>query len=141
MSLTIDASVFVSAMLEEDEFHAACRSFLVEVRHTREILYAPMLLLAEVAGVVSRVRGNHTPGDLAVMHIAHFSGLRLRIADGVFGRRVARLAARHGLRGADAQYVAVAAEFDAPLITLDGELLALNATGVRTMKPQEWLRK
>jgi predicted nucleic acid-binding protein len=128
-------------MLEEDKFHAVCRSFLVEVRLAQETLYAPMLLLAEVAGVVSRVRQSHTPGDLAVLHIEHFPRLRLRLADGAFGRKAARLAARHALRGADAYYVTVAAEFDAPLITLDEEMLALDSKIITTLKPQEWLKQ
>ena len=90
---------------------------------------------------MSRVRHDHSLGDVAALQIEHFSRLRLRIADGPFARRAARLAARHALSGADAQYLAVAVEFASTLVTLDDDLLAVDASVVLTMKPGEWLRR
>ena len=140
MSLVIDASVFVAAALVEDKFHRVATEFLLEARLVGESIYEPVLVLAEVAGVISRVRQDHSVGDVAALRIEHFPRTRLRIADGPFARRAARLAARHGLAGADAHYLAVAAEFSATLVTLDEELLALDASVIVTMKPGQWLR-
>ena len=132
----------VAAALLEDKFHAVSSEFLLEARLSGETIYEPVLVLAEVAGVISRVRRDHSPGDVAALRIERFPKMRLRIADGLFARRAARLAARHHLTGADAHYLAVADEFAATLITLDDELLSLNAAGVFTaMKPQKWLRR
>jgi predicted nucleic acid-binding protein len=47
--------------------------------------------------------------------------------------------ARHALRGADAFYLAVAAEKKCPLITLDGELLTRVPSSVKVLHPAEWL--
>lgn len=141
MSVTIDASVFVAAALEEDAFHSESAEFLIEARLAGTVAYAPVLLLAEVAGVISRVRQDHSRGDVAVLRIERFPGLRLRVADGPFARRAARLAARHALTGADAHYLTVAAEFGSALITLDDELLDLNAKVAVVMTPREWLRR
>lgn len=140
MSLVIDASVFVAAALEEDTFHPSCREFLLEARLAGALIYLPTLVLAEVAGVISRVRRDHASGDAAVLRIDHFPRTRLRIADGAFARRAARLAARHALSGADAHYLAVATEFAATLVTLDGALLALHPQVVVTQTPQAWLQ-
>lgn len=141
MSFTIDASVFVAAALEEDAFHAQSAEFLIEARVTGTVVYAPVLVLAEVAGVISRVRQDHSRGDVAVLRIENFPGLRLRIADGPFARRAARLASRHAISGADAHYLTVATEFGSSLITLDGELLALAGEVADVLTPREWLRR
>lgn len=140
MSLVIDASVFVAAALVEDVFHVVATEFLLEARLAGEVIYEPVLVLAEVAGVVARARRDHSPGDVAALRIEHFPRTRLRIADGSFARRAARLAARHRIGGADAQYLAVAVEFTATLVTLDRELLALEESGVvAVMTPGDWL--
>jgi predicted nucleic acid-binding protein len=59
MSLVIDASVFVAAALVEDKFHQTSADFLLEARVKGAVIYEPNLILAEVAGVVSRVRKDH----------------------------------------------------------------------------------
>ena len=140
MSLVIDANVFVAASLVEDRFHQTSTDFLLEARLRGGVIYAPTLILAEVAGVVSRVRKDHSYGDVAALRIEHFPKTRLRIADGPFARKAARLASRHALSGADAHYVAVATEFGSTLITLDDKLLALDPQIVVTMTPRQWLK-
>ncbi len=140
MSLVIDANVFVAASLVEDKFHQTSADFLLEARVHGSVIYEPTLILAEVAGVVSRVRKDHSYGDVAALRIEHFPKTRLRIADGPFARRAARLASRHALSGADAHYVAVASEFGSTLITLDAELLELDPQIVVAMTPIQWLK-
>lgn len=139
MSLVIDASVFVAASLAEDAFHQPSAEFLLAARVAGELVYEPVLVLAEVAGVISRVRKNHALGDVAVLRIENFPRTRLRIADGAFARRAARLAARHALSGADAHYLALAMEYDCALVTWDRELLR-TTTGTKIITPTAWLR-
>lgn len=139
MSLVIDAYVFVAASLVEDKFHQTCTDFLLEARILGRFIYEPVLVLAEVAGVVSRVRKDHSYGDVAAMRIEHFPKTRLRIADGAFARKAARLASRHRLSGADAQYLALACEFDSTLVTLDDELLKLDPQIITAIFPEQWL--
>jgi predicted nucleic acid-binding protein len=140
MSLVIDANVFVAAALVEDKFHQTSAEFLLEARLQGGVIYAPTLILAEVAGVVSRARKDHAYGDVAALRIERFPKTRLRIADGPFARRAARLASRHALSGADAHYVAVASEFGSTLITLDDQLLELGPQVVVAMTPRQWFK-
>lgn len=142
MSLVIDVSVFVAGALVEDKFHKIASSFLLESRLAGETIYEPVLVLAVVGGVISRVRQDHTPGDVAALRIENFPKTRLRIADGPFARRAARPAARHCLSGADAHYLAVAIEFSAMLDTLDEALLAVKLAGTKiAIHPHQWLRQ
>lgn len=141
MSLVIDANVFVASALVEDVFHAVCAEFLLEARLEGETIYEPVLVLAEVAGVLSRVRQDHAAGDVAVLRIERFPRMRLRAADGPFARRAARLAARFALAGADAHYLALAVEFSSTLVTSDDELRERGASAAHILTPEEWLRE
>ncbi|MFN0077533.1 MAG: type II toxin-antitoxin system VapC family toxin [Prosthecobacter sp.] len=142
MKLTIDASVFVARFVEEDVFHEPCSHFIDAVRQDRLVVHAPVLLIAEVAGAVARIKKDHVRGDLAALHLRTYESLKIRQADLAFGISAAALASRHHLRGADSHYVAVARETRTTLITLDDELLALDDAGViAVMKPLDWLRQ
>jgi predicted nucleic acid-binding protein len=59
--------------------------------------------------------------------------------DRQLAQRAAELAAVHQLRGADAVYVAVAAEYGATLITWDTEQLTRAATATQLETPTTWL--
>lgn len=141
MNLVIDACVFSAAALWDDVFHPVASEFLLEARLADVAIYEPVLVLAEVAGVVSRVRNDHAPADAAVLRIEHFPRTRLRVADGLLAKKAARLAARHKLSGADAHYVAVALEYGCQLITFDQELLRRAPPAVPVLTPAAWLRR
>ncbi len=142
MKVTLDASVFVARFVEGDVFHDACLR-LIGCLHQHGIqAFAPALVFPEVAGAVSRIWNDHVKGDLASLHLQRLPWLHIRPIDMPFSIKSAVLASRHGLRGADSTYVAVARETRTTLITLDEEILSLNEAGViSAMKPQDWLKK
>ena len=120
-SVVMDASVWVARLVPQDAFHTAVRDWLDVQRAYETLLAAPGLLLAEVAGAVRRRTGDR---DLAKQCIAVLQGLpevRLVEMDRLLMQHAADLAAQHGLRGADACYVAVAASLNIPLATLDDD--------------------
>jgi predicted nucleic acid-binding protein len=86
-----------------------------------ELLVAPALLLAEVAGAIARRTGRSALARRATEIIVRLPGLRLVAIDDHLGRAAAELAADLGLRGADAVYVATAAHLGIPLVTWDRE--------------------
>jgi predicted nucleic acid-binding protein len=51
-----------------------------------------------------------------------------------------RLAARLRLRGADAVYVALAAAYREPLITLDAEMFERASGVAEAFTPEQWLQ-
>jgi len=82
-------------------------------------LVAPSLLLVEVAGAIRRIGGNPETGRRAIAEILGLPGLDIVDLDGARARRAAEVAADAGLRGADAVYLALAAERGDKLISLD----------------------
>jgi predicted nucleic acid-binding protein len=115
----LDASVWVSRLVPQDEFHATIKSWMEDQREAGVQFISPALLLAEVGGAVSRRTGDPTLGKRSIARLENLPGLRLVEMDNDLVREAARLAAELGLRGADSLYVATASMLDLPLVTLD----------------------
>jgi predicted nucleic acid-binding protein len=135
----IDASVYVADIRPSEPHHSEARAFLDHVRGGGEIAYAPIIVLAEVAGGISR--GTGQPG-LARRLI----GLLRRVPNFVFvpveetlGQQAAEIAAGRQIRGCDSVYVALAGQLGATLITLDGEQRQRAPASVIAQTPSEAL--
>ena len=116
----LDASVWVARLVPQDAFHQAAKNWLAHERVAGSQFISPSLLLAEVAGAVSR-RTTAVLGRKALKELENLPGLRIVEMDNSLLLEAAALAAGFRLRGADSVYVAVAKRLDLPLITFDVE--------------------
>jgi predicted nucleic acid-binding protein len=95
----------------------------------------PLLILAEVAGALTRRTGQARLGDRAVATILANPAITLVAVD----RQLATLAAQHAssfpLRGSDAVYTAVAEHLGIPLITWDNEQLNRAGGRIQVLQP------
>ena len=139
--ICIDASVFVSAVRETEEYYAASRQFLQRVREQAVDVVCPALILPECAAAIARPTNDSALAEEIVDLVEHFAGLRLVALELPLTRRAAQIATAHRLRGADAVYVAVAEVFGVPLIAWDNEILRRAPAIVPTMTPTEWMAK
>jgi predicted nucleic acid-binding protein len=117
----VDASLWVARFVPQDAFHHSVRTWMDARRAEGTELLAPSLLLAEVAGALSRRTGDVSLAQRAADKLESLPGLRLVEMDRALLQEAARLAAELGLRGADAVYVAVASHLNIPLVTLDSD--------------------
>lgn len=132
---TIDASVWVNGFDQREPGHEASRK-LLDLLSVRALpLVLPNLVLAEVAGAVSRSRNNAAQGEALATSIAGLANAKLVPLDDVLVKQAVILAARHALRGADAVYGAVALQAGATLFTLDNEQLSRMPPAVPTATP------
>ncbi len=116
-----DASLWVARLVPQDTFHDAVRAWMDSRLAENVELLAPSLLLAEVAGAISRRTGDAGLAQSASSRLETLPGLRIIQMDRALLQDAARLAAGLGLRGADAVYVAVASRLNLPLVTLDSD--------------------
>ena len=130
--VVVDASVWVSRLVTGDVHHARCEIWFREQAASGGVLAAPVFVLAEVAGAISRRTGQRTLARQAIGLLQKLPSLRLVSLDVPLGSLAAQLAADQPLRGADALYVAIALRLGLPLITLDAEQLR-RAEAVITM--------
>lgn len=139
--MIVDASVWVASVLNEDAHHEVSLAFMHRFVKERQIATVPLLVWAEIAGAVARRTGDTERGLKAAGLITAQVWVRGVPLDDTLASESMRLAAKLRLRGADAVYVALAATYREPLITLDSEMLE-RARGVADVfTPEQWLQK
>jgi predicted nucleic acid-binding protein len=137
----IDASVMVSILHPPDVFHGVSRQWFVRHLNAGGTLIAPYLLLSEVAGVISRETRNPDLGLQAIHWLEALPELTLFPVDAALSFQAAEIAASLALRGADAQYVALAAQHGLPLITWDRQQRERSSQRIDAQQPDELLRR
>ena len=75
--VVVDASIWVSRLVPQDEYHERCQKWLLAQRAAGVTLVSPSLLLPEVAGAISRRTGDTALADRAVKNLQALPGLRL----------------------------------------------------------------
>jgi predicted nucleic acid-binding protein len=121
--LTIDASVFVSACQRREPGHVASCALLDVLADADVPLIEPAILPVEVAAALCRAGRDAAFAREFAETILSLPRLTLLAVDERLARRSVALATQCRLRGADALYVAVAAQYGARLVTLDAEQL------------------
>ena len=119
--IVADASVMMSALHPPDVHHQQSRAWLLQHLRAGDTLIAPLLLLSEISGSITRRSGDPALGQLALGRLIAFRQLRLVPLDARLGGLAAQLAVHLRLRGADAVYVALADQLQIPLVTWDRE--------------------
>jgi predicted nucleic acid-binding protein len=117
--IVLDASVWVSRLVLQDEFHAVVKSWMEQQREAGVQFISPTFLLAEVGGAISRRTGDPALGKQAIHQLENLPGLQMVEMDNELIHEAASLAAELGLRGADTLYVVVAHQLNLPLVTFD----------------------
>src|SRR5215211_4425245 len=136
---TLDANIFVRDLDTREPQHTECHALLVELQAQALPIIVPVLVLAEVAGTVSRTRRDPIAGRLGADLLRGIGNLSLIPIDDTLAQEAAELAADYALRGADAVYVAVARRHNCTLVSLDREQRERAAVIVTTRTPAEVL--
>lgn len=139
--LTIDASVWVNADSPSEPGYAESRALLDLVFARRWPVIVPTLLTIEVAGTISRTRGDAVLAEDMATAMLALPTVRWVALDEPLARRGVELAARHRLRGADSVYAAVALVHRCDLISLDKEHLTRLPPVVPTFTPADALHR
>ena len=132
-----DASVWVAFFLTADVTHAASFAWIDQHTASGGMLVAPAILLTEVAALSRRLGPANGPqlALQAAATLARLPLLRIVPMDEALVTTATDLAARLGLRGADALYVAAAQRLNLPLLTWDAEQLTRPAGLIHAFHP------
>ena len=120
----MDASVLIAFVLEDEAEHRNAMQFIAACDLAGHTIILPTLAWPEVSGNVSRRRQDPAKAEIALLRMSRLPRLKTVPLTDAFAAAAARLAGRHGLRGADSVYVQTARSSRAKLVTLDGEMLA-----------------
>lgn len=119
----LDASLYVATISETDRFRQRSARWLEACLREGASLFAPSLFAVEIAAAIRRLSGSRTVAERAVARLRDKAFIELLPLTWERAQEAAEVAARTGLRGADAVYVALARELGATLVTLDRQQL------------------
>jgi len=137
MNVTIDASVFVSAVRPSEKLYSLSYRFLRKVKGSR--ILCPTLVLSECGAAIARPTGDSILSKKLVSLAESFPGMNQVSLDLPLARRAAEIAIDYRLRGADAVNVAVADKFNADLVSWDDEMIQRCPEFVKAISPEQWL--
>ena len=138
--MIIDASVWVARFLEVDRHHESAMSCITALLEREYRLVIPVLAWPEVAGAIARRTGAAEDGYAAVNIIRALRWIESIPMDNSLAQEAAKIASTRKLLGADAGYVALAATYREPLITLDTEMLERARSVAEVFTPEQWLK-
>jgi len=133
---TVDASVWVNGFDQRESGHETSRQVLELLRAQTIPIIEPILVLAEVAGAISRTRQDSARAEAFALTLGQLPNVTILPLDEALGQQALALAAQHGLRGADAVYAAVAQQAGCTLISLDREHLTRLSGLISVQTPE-----
>lgn len=134
-SVVVDTSAWASRILPQDSNHIAARNWIDNYLLSGGVLIAPLLIVTEVAAAVSRRTGLVPLAHAAANQLYATPNIRLEPLDQQLIGSATSLAANLGIRGADALFVALAAQLGIPLVTFDKEQLTKPVGTIVTIRP------
>ena len=139
MSVTLDASVWLSAISSGERDHAQCAALVASLVEQQVPMHQPGLFVIEVCATIALRTRNRALAMAAGDATLASPFLVLYPLDHSLAAEAAEIAASCALRGGDAVYAATARHASSTLLTLDAELRERAAGVVAVRTPIEWL--
>jgi len=133
----VDASVYIALINANEDGHAASWHWYLQAVRSGEQLYAPAIILGEVAAALSRGMDDQDLAKRAARRLERSRSIELVAVTIVLGASAAAIAAEHRIRGCDAVYVALAQSRGEYLVTLDRQQLTRGSAAVETRRPPD----
>jgi len=135
--LTLDSSVIVASLREQEEKHVVCKRLLERVKNGESVALEPYTVMVEVVAAIRRRTGSESlvervKGGLGDMSSIIFMDLISSRADDA-----AKIAKETGVRGMDAVVIQTAKEFGSPLVSLDMEMIERSKSVVTTVNIED----
>ncbi len=123
MLLTLDSSVIVAALREQEPFHLLARRVLDQIGRSEHLAVQPFTVLVEVTAAIRRRTGSQSLALRVHRDLSSLGSLQFVELDAHRADEAAMIAQETGVRGMDAIVVQVAQEFGATLVSLDDEMV------------------
>jgi predicted nucleic acid-binding protein len=131
----VDASVIIAAIVPGEINHQACLAWLVSLAKSGNHFSAPVIILSEIAGPLSRAQNQPSLAKRSVQTLMNAPYAKLQPVTIPLASRAAVIAADYKIRGCDSIYVALAEALNEELITLDKQQRERAKTLIRTRHP------
>lgn len=131
--LTVDSSVIVASLLEEEKEHSKAFKVWAEVLTGKTVAIMPYIVLVEVVAAVRRRTADKELALKLKKELLSAGNVNFTILDPEAALEASDIAIETGMRGMDAIVVQTAKEYGTSLVTLDNEMIS-KATGFVKIK-------
>ena len=121
--LTVDSSVIVSSLLENEPRHKEALKIWNSVLSGKNVAIIPYSVFVEVVAAVRRRTGSEELAREVGKELLEIETLFFVDLDGKSARDAAELAVKTGVRGMDALVLQVAQDFGTELMSFDEEMM------------------
>lgn len=135
--ITIDSSVIVASLLDREKKHNECRNLLEKVKNGEYIAIEPYIVLVEIVAAIKRRTGSSYLAERVKEDICDINSIVFLDITSKRAHQAADIAQEIGVRGMDAIVIQTAREFNAPLVSLDREMLERSKSIIVTRDVEE----
>ena len=122
MNLTVDSSVFVSALRKDEEKHKESLSLFRKIKDAEYIAIEPYSVLIEVVAAIRRRTNDMALAMRVKSDFLNIGSLNFVEIGDILAEDAAEIAAKIGVRGMDALIIQTAKEYNASLVSFDNEM-------------------
>jgi len=139
LAVTLDSSVIVAALRNQEEKHEQCRRLLEAVEEAQIIAIQPYSVLSEVTNAVKRRTRSQRLAERVKQVLQSINTMNFVESEARRTEMVSDMAMRTDMGIMDAVVVQIAFEFGTTLISLDEEMIKKAKSIVRTKTVDEFL--
>jgi len=120
--ITLDSSVIVAALREQEEKYVACKKLLERVKNGEFAALETYTVLVEVVAAIKRRTKSESLAERVKNDLENIDTIKFLDLISSRANSAADIAKETGVRGMDAIVIQIAKEFNAPLVSLDEEM-------------------
>lgn len=139
MAVTLDSSVILAALRNQEEKHEQCRRLLEAVEEAQIIAIQPHSVLSEVTSAIKRRTGSQRLAERVKQVLQSINTMNFVESEARRTEMVSDVALRTDIGIMDAVVVQIAFEFGTTLITLDEEMMKKAKSIVKTKTVDEFM--
>ncbi|OGW02542.1 MAG: hypothetical protein A2Z59_07715 [Nitrospinae bacterium RIFCSPLOWO2_02_39_17] len=123
MQLILDSSVFVAALRKDEKSYPEALRLFQQIKDGKHIAIEPYSVLVEVVAAIRRRTNSNLLANRVKNDFLNIGSLVFVDIDSTIAEKAADLAADIGVRGMDAIVIQVAREYNAPMVSMDMEMV------------------
>ncbi|TYT23347.1 type II toxin-antitoxin system VapC family toxin [Dictyoglomus thermophilum] len=120
--LTLDSSIIIAALREQEEKHNICLEVLEKIKNGEYIAIEPYTVLIEVTAAIRRRTGSKKLAEKVRFYLRDIDSIHFLELESYRAEEASRVAEELSVRGMDAVVIQIAKEFNSVLLTLDNEM-------------------
>ncbi len=131
VELTIDSSVIVASLLEQEKHHLRALNLWKEVVAGNAIAIMPYTVLVEVVAAIRRRTGQKELAQQVKKELLSVEAVHFVIVEPDSASEASDIAIETGVRGMDAVVIQTAKEYNTALVSLDSEMMEKSSAIVK----------